>query len=52
MCGPGVITRGTLALLHRDPPGILRCTFCRIPYARYEYPLMTRLRRRKFKVTR
>ena len=44
VCGLGKFTRGTLALHHRDPPKTLRCTFCRIPVARYEFPALDRLR--------
>lgn len=46
-CGLGKFTRGDLARVHNDPPGILRCTFCRIPAERYYYPALEVLKRKK-----
>lgn len=47
MCGIGTFTRGALALVHRDPPGILRCTHCRVPTQRFWNPKLEAMKAKK-----
>jgi len=42
-CGLGTYRRTLTSTLQRDAPGILRCTFCRIPVSRYSHPALERL---------
>jgi len=43
-CGLGTYVRNHLGAIHKDPPGTLRCSFCRIPVVRIAYPKLEALK--------